>query len=214
MTIQSNTPPKRADASGPSTRQRIIDAARAEFAESGYPGARVDQIASRAGVNKAMIYYHFNSKKNLYLEVIRAFYLDARAFLQQETASSETTEQLLASLADVYANLFGRIEEIRPIVLRELANPSAEVTAHIAQILGGSGIPQKVLGSLQEGANQGRLRPIDSRQALISFVTMNVGYFFLAPLVDRILNISDRETFIEERKKAVVDIFLNGIKVK
>jgi AcrR family transcriptional regulator len=45
---------------------RILAAAAAEFAERGFAGARVDRIARRARVNKAMIYYHFASKQRLY----------------------------------------------------------------------------------------------------------------------------------------------------
>lgn len=197
-----------------STESRIIDAARTEFARLGLEGARVDQIARRAGVNKAMIYYHFKSKKELYLEVIRAFHFEAREIMQEQTASAETIEELLAALAGVYAELFGRIDEIRPIILRELANPHDEVSSHVAQILGGSGIPQRVMTFLQNGMENSEIREIDIRQALISFVTMNIGYFFLSPLIDRVLNITDREAFIQQRRQAVVDIFLDGIKLK
>jgi len=49
----------------------IFQAAALEFAEQGYEGAGVDRIAARARVNKAMLYYHFGSKRALYLEVLR-----------------------------------------------------------------------------------------------------------------------------------------------
>ena len=49
------------------TRARILDAALQEFSANwDWPGARMDQIASVAGVNKALLYYHFDSKENLY----------------------------------------------------------------------------------------------------------------------------------------------------
>ena len=54
-----------------STEEKIIASALAEFAEHGYEGARVDRIADRAGVNKAMIYYHYKGKENLYEKIIR-----------------------------------------------------------------------------------------------------------------------------------------------
>ncbi len=47
------------------TRQKILEAARAEFARHGLAGARVERIARKAKVNKAMLYYHFQSKENL-----------------------------------------------------------------------------------------------------------------------------------------------------
>jgi TetR/AcrR family transcriptional regulator len=50
---------------GERTRARILSAARKEFARSGYAGARIDEIARRAGVNKALVFYYFDSKDGL-----------------------------------------------------------------------------------------------------------------------------------------------------
>src|SRR5215217_7201753 len=50
---------------------RILAAAASEFAGRGYAGARVDRIAARARVNKAMLYYHFGSKQALYRTLLR-----------------------------------------------------------------------------------------------------------------------------------------------
>jgi AcrR family transcriptional regulator len=61
--------PRRRDAAG--TRRRILDAARAEFAEHGYAGARVDAIAHRAGANKRMLYAYFGGKRSLFAETLR-----------------------------------------------------------------------------------------------------------------------------------------------
>lgn len=60
------------------TRARILDAAKAEFAELGLGGARVDGIAVRAGVNKRMLYHYFGGKDDLFLAVLEAAYADIR----------------------------------------------------------------------------------------------------------------------------------------
>ena len=52
------------------TTARILDAATDIFAEAGFNGALMDEIARRAGVNKAMIYYHIGAKEALYAEVL------------------------------------------------------------------------------------------------------------------------------------------------
>jgi len=61
------------------TRQRILDAALAEFAENGLAGARVDEIAARSGANKRMLYAHFGSKEELWIEVLERAYGAKRA---------------------------------------------------------------------------------------------------------------------------------------
>lgn len=60
-------------------RQRILDAATAEFANHGFGGARIDRIAKVAGANKRMIYYHVGNKEDLYLKVLEDTYDSIRA---------------------------------------------------------------------------------------------------------------------------------------
>lgn len=56
------------------TREKILDAAVDEFAEKGFWGARVDAIAESSGINKRMIYAHFESKEKLYSKVLLIAY--------------------------------------------------------------------------------------------------------------------------------------------
>lgn len=64
---------------GAETRRRILDAAIAEFAEKGLDGARVDEIAARAGANKRMIYAYFGGKEDLWLAALETVYAAMRA---------------------------------------------------------------------------------------------------------------------------------------
>ena len=52
------------------SKEQILEAAKIEFAENGFDGSRMDAIAKRAGVNKALLHYHFSTKENLYKEVL------------------------------------------------------------------------------------------------------------------------------------------------
>jgi TetR/AcrR family transcriptional regulator len=60
------------------SRKRILEAARAEFSEHGLGGARVNAIATRAGVNKQLIYYYFQDKDRLYAAVLEEAYREIR----------------------------------------------------------------------------------------------------------------------------------------
>jgi TetR/AcrR family transcriptional regulator len=68
--------PQRRDPVG--TRQRLLTAARREFGRSGLSGARVDEIAARAGVNKQLVYHYFGDKDALYLAVLEWVYEEIR----------------------------------------------------------------------------------------------------------------------------------------
>ncbi|MCX7677798.1 MAG: TetR/AcrR family transcriptional regulator [Spirochaetes bacterium] len=56
------------------TRERILQAAKCEFAANGFAGTKLDAIARRAGVNKALVHYYFSSKEELYRQVHRRFF--------------------------------------------------------------------------------------------------------------------------------------------
>ena len=60
------------------TRRKLLTAARREFAASGLAGARVDEIAARAGVNKQLVYHYFGDKDALYLAVLEWVYEEIR----------------------------------------------------------------------------------------------------------------------------------------
>ncbi|MEF9899115.1 MAG: TetR/AcrR family transcriptional regulator [Pseudomonas sp.] len=60
------------------TRENILQAAISEFVQEGLAGARVDAIAERTQTSKRMIYYYFNSKEQLYVEVLEKLYGDIR----------------------------------------------------------------------------------------------------------------------------------------
>ncbi|MGZ4544357.1 MAG: TetR/AcrR family transcriptional regulator [Blastococcus sp.] len=65
------------------TRLEILDVATREFADQGYAGARVDEIAAKTRTTKRMIYYYFGGKEQLYVEVLERAYAHIRATEQQ-----------------------------------------------------------------------------------------------------------------------------------
>ena len=84
-TVWLEMPDRRANGKKPqrrnpeATRRKLLAAARREFANSGLAGARVDEIATRAGVNKQLVYHYFGDKDALYLAVLEWVYEEIRA---------------------------------------------------------------------------------------------------------------------------------------
>ena len=83
---------KRSDA----TRLSILDAASREFAQQGYEHTALDAVAIRAGVTKATVYYHFDSKEALYAELLTQYLADAyKRLVELERLGGSPTERLL-----------------------------------------------------------------------------------------------------------------------
>ena len=196
------------------TVQRILAAARTEFAHHGLAGARVDRIAKSAHVNKAMLYYHFHSKDDLYLGVIRDLFSRVAERLQQQTDPERDVEQFLLAVAESHRHLVTTMPDFLPIFLRELAEPREEVLECIVQAIVGSRVPSMGRERFRAEIESGKIRPLDMRQAIISFLAMSLGYFLMSPVTDRIWSITDREQFLAERPRAIVDIFLNGVRLR
>ncbi len=202
------------DTSGAGSKQRIMRAAIEEFGLHGYAGARVDRIARGAGINKAMIYYHYSSKENLYREVIKAYIEAFVDKLRHGISANGSIEEILGNIAAAYSELFRENAFVRPVILRELAASREEFLDQISYIFDESEFSVKIRSILMEGVSKGDLRDVDLVQAGISFILMNLGYFIMSPVLERIFGIGDRDKFIGMREKAVVDLFLNGMKAR
>ena len=197
-----------------STRDRIVVAALKEFTVHGKAGARMDRIAETAGVNKAMIYYHFKSKEGLHREVVASHYNLFRDRAAHVLDECHTIEEMLAGVARIHADAILQKPEMLPLLLRELAEPEEEILDAIARAMTGSGLPQIVGSRIHTEMEAGRMRRIDIRQAMAAFIGMSLGYYLLSPIFDRIVSAGDRTEFIKARPEIVADIFLNGMKVR
>ncbi len=196
------------------SRDKILASARTEFAQFGLGLARVDRIADRAGVNKAMIYYHYQSKNNLYNEVIRSYFEEATKQIRQRTEGSQTIEQHLEAIADAHIYVSAAMPEFKAILIRELASPRDEVLDQIAAALVASELPVRIREKFEAGIRSGELRTVNGWQTMTTFLAASIGYLIMYPLFARVGQVIDHERFIQERKKTMIDIFMNGLKAR
>lgn len=107
----------------PATEEKIFESAKIEFSLFGLAGARIDRIANRAKVNKAMIYYHYKGKEKLYEHIlffiVDGIYSTIKNYMPEASASVESLEALIRG----YGEYIGKVDEdfIR-IMIREIAS--------------------------------------------------------------------------------------------
>jgi TetR/AcrR family transcriptional regulator len=196
------------------TKGKIIQAAIKEFAANGLEGARVDQIAVRAGVNKAMIYYHFNSKENLYNAVINDYFTLITNSIQMEIETNPKIELFLNKIANVFSSTIGQQPDFASIIIRELAVGGSRVKDTMTTLLAKSGLTTRIKALLEKGIADGSFRNIDPKQAIISFVSMNIFYLIASQLVNAIWDIENEAEFKKHRPEAIVDLILYGLKAR
>src|SRR5437016_6221658 len=107
--------------------EQILGAAALEFAERGYAGARVDRIARRAGVNKAMLYYHFGSKRALYRALLRQVFSRAAERLQPIAAAAGPADAKIDAVIATMAGFIADHAFFPAIMMREVAEGGAHL---------------------------------------------------------------------------------------
>ena len=155
---------------------RILAAAAAEFAARGYAGARVDRIARRARVNKAMLYYHFKSKQRLYRVLLRQMFTLAVEPLRAIAAGSGTPAEKIDRAIAALAAFLEEHPFFPAIMLREVAEGGAHLDRDTLTAL--AAVPQTVGGIVQQGIAAGAFRPVHPVFAYFSMLAPMV--FFLA----------------------------------
>jgi len=122
------------------TAQKILMAARAVFAQKGYNGTHVDEIAARAGVNKASLYYQIGDKDTLYANVIHQVLGNIAQGLADTVAGVDTPEEKFKVYVHGIAATVDRNPEWPPIIMREMASDGAHlprvVVEDMAAVLG------------------------------------------------------------------------------
>ena len=103
------------------TRHLIFEAAAADFSRHGYDGASVDAIAQEAGVNKAMIYYHFEGKLGLYREVVRDMLRAVGGAATEIAASADEPGKKIERFIQTLAQMRDARPWFPPLMMREMA---------------------------------------------------------------------------------------------
>jgi len=171
------------DRTQPDPHTRILAAAAAVFAEEGFAGARVDTIARRAGVNKAMLYYHVGDKAALYREVLVRNFDFVLTSVTRAVETATTPEDKLRAFVDGLASAAGGIQYHPQIMLREIASGGANLKPEILQrIFRAMALLFEIL---EEGVATDRFRPTNPLMTHFTIVGAIVFMTSVAPLVER-----------------------------
>jgi TetR/AcrR family transcriptional regulator len=142
-----------------STADTILDAVTGVFAEKGYNGARVDELARAAGVNKATLYYQIGDKEALYHAVLEREFSYIADTIEQAVMASNDCEVQIRNFISAFAARISESGDIAQLMLREIVS-------------GGSHLPDKALAqmgrvlnlltnALRKGIEQQRFRPVN-----------------------------------------------------
>jgi len=146
-------------ASSAAVRQRILDGAAQTFAELGFTAAGVDEIARRAGVNKAMLYYHVGDKATLFREVVLGVVRAIKAELDAADAPGRGPGERLAGVPAAVARVAAGRPWFPQIMVRELAAGGVHLPTEVLVEI--TGILAVTRSAVADGVRQGGFRDVN-----------------------------------------------------
>jgi TetR/AcrR family transcriptional regulator len=189
------------------TRAKILDAALREFSTLGFAGARMDQIAGAAGVNKALLYYHFESKENLYaaaVEMISAKIRDRSMAVFLSEASPG--ERVLRAALDHFDRILTQ-GEFQSLMQQEMMRMHQGEPGAMGILVKRVFSPIQAMyeSMVREGIASGELIEVDWLQLHLAALGANVFYFLVAPVWRMLLPFEPfAPEVLAERRRAVV----------
>jgi len=202
------------------TEQRILDAAHTVFVRRGTAGARMQEIASEAGVNQALLHYYFRNKEQL---AHAAFARAARGFMPavvQVIASDGELEEKVRRVIDLEILHLSRAPYLPGYIIGEVTHHPERAAQLIAAITGlaPSELGPRVLGTLRRQIRSrvkaGVMRDIAPESFIVNLMSLCIFPFAVRPMVQAMLGMDDRrfEQFITRRREQLPAFFLGALR--
>lgn len=196
-----------------STEQKILVAAKQVFIEKGLAGARMQDIADRAGINKALLHYYFRSKDRLF-EVI---FLEAvQRFLPRVNILFESDQPLFEKIRDfirTYIDMLIENPYLPSFVLHELHKQ--EPTEFLQRIWNGKQPAiHKFIEQVNKEAAAGIIKPVSPVNLMLNMVSMCIFPFVGKPMAKMVWQLNDKQflQLMHERKTSVAEFVIDSIR--
>jgi TetR/AcrR family transcriptional regulator len=194
------------------TEQKIFDAAHEVFVLKGMDGAKMQEIADRAGINKALLHYYYRSKEKLYEAVARKILGQAVPFVRQLIESEQPLEEKIRRFIDFYIGIISRNTFIPLFIVTEINKHPDRFFDHILP----KELPKPTVFFQQVEAEiaAGRIRPVKPQHLLVNIISMCVFPFLGKPMLRIFLGLNAGETrlLMEQRKAEVTEFVLSSLR--
>jgi AcrR family transcriptional regulator len=213
--VVRKTPPRDTD-----TEARILDAAHIVFVRRGTAGARMQEIADEAGVNKALLHYYFRNKSRLAAAVFQRVARGLFLRVSETLGSDAGIEDKVRRVVRLYLEQLTKTPYAPAYVISELnqhpdrAAQFVEAVRHIREQSLNANVLDTLGKQLRRRVRAGEMRAISTPQFIANLASLCIFPFAARPMLCAILDLDDRgfARFIEERKTVLPEFFLNALR--
>ena len=194
------------------TENQILEAAKKVFLEKGMTGARMQEIADAAGINKSLLHYYYRSKDKLFLAVFRFAVLQFLPGIQEMITSDIHFEEKIRRFVHRYIDILMENPFVPMFIIQEIQrDPDRLFNAFID-----AGIkPDEILSQFNEAIENDEIRNIDPRDLVVNLLSLCIFPVAAQPVMQRLITDNNSDVyreFIEKRKETVPEFILNAIK--
>lgn len=195
-----------------STEKTILDAAKKVFLAKGFDGARMQEIADEAKINKSLVHYYFRSKDKLFDAIFAEAFSQFIPKVAQTMASDKDIFEKISIFIDTYIEMFINNPHLPSFILHEInRNPDK-----IVNWFKGSKInPVQFTETFTDEINKGTIKPVNPLHLIINMISLCVFPFAAKPILKGFLFKNNEKMyiqFINERKKEVKAFIIRSIK--
>jgi|TARA_R100000479_G_scaffold28896_1_gene11347 AcrR family transcriptional regulator len=194
------------------TEEQILEAAKIVFQAKGMNGARMQEIADEAGINKAMLHYYYRSKQLLFEAVFKQAFSLLAPQLNTILNDDSSIEDKIRNFTSNYTSFMMKHPYLPNFIIQEL-NRNEDFILKLKDTTGFPNL-EKFKLKVDEEINQGVLVPIDADQLFVNIISLNIFPFLGKPLIKAFTNKDDStyKNFLESRKTEVANFIVNSIK--
>ncbi|MCA0348089.1 MAG: TetR/AcrR family transcriptional regulator [Bacteroidetes bacterium] len=194
------------------TEELIFASAIKIFHKKGLAGARMQEIADEAGINKAMLHYYFRSKQLLFEAVFKKAFMQLAPQIHQVLNSEDSLFEKIENFADKYISFVMENRFLPTFIIQELNNNPDFANQFFSQ----AEFPKstRFLIQIEEGIQNGTIKNVNPKQLLIDMFSLAIFPFVGAPLLQKITNVNESayNNLLIERKKHIASMLINSIK--
>ena len=199
-------------ASSPTTREHILTVARARFAERGFAGTSLNDIADDVGIRRPSLLHHFPSKDALYREVLIDAFSDWAELVEQATTGPREGWRQVEQVLRAAFTFFEEHPDFVRLARREALEGGPMLEGELTALL--KPLFDRGAEFLQREMDAGRLQRYDAKQLLLTGYGAILSYFSDAPLIAGLLDHAPMSpAALAERREHVIDVLRNALQV-
>lgn len=194
------------------TEEKIFNAARIVFQKKGFAGARMQEIADEAGINKSMLHYCFKSKQLLFEAVFMNAFGQLAPQINAIFNSDETVFDKIRKFAHSYISFVIDNPYLPQFIIQEMNNNPEFAMSFLNHENRPN--PDLLISQIEKEIIAGIIKPINPKQLLLDIFSLTVFPFAAQIMVKAIIQISDSEfnQLMEERKTSIAEQIINSLK--